>query len=353
MPTTLPTITEQWDQEFLSTWMTVRPEAIDNILQATPIMVALKEAGCMQTQVGGLEITETVRYGTSERKAIAKGDTLNQGEPELDTLARWPWRYVSAHVQRDRLDEQKNNGPEKRKDLIADRLGSARDALEQGYEDDIARTADTTERAHKYMQSIFDIVPDYATVKSGTYGQITRPTTYTDSGNGVFIPATSVTNHWWAPRYMQMVTPREINLVSNMRTLFNTISDNSKPPNLIITDQDTFELYEDFGVDKTQIVKDEGSMLVDLGFDVLRFKGKKMIWSSKLYTPTGGSSYNRVLMLNTDYIKMVYDPNMWFEMTDWKPSQLTTSRIAHILCAITTISNQLRRHGLLTSETIS
>ncbi len=80
--------------------------------------------------------------------------------------------------------------------------------------------------------------------------------------------------------------------------------------------------------------------MADLGFEVLRFNGKPMIWTPSM-------TANHMLMLTTDFMEFVYDPNMWFSMTEWKPIPLQTTRIAHILSAGNLISDQLRRHGRL------
>ena len=50
-------------------------------------------------------------------------------------------------------------------------------------------------------------------------------------------------------------------------------------------------------------------------------------------------------MLNSQYAKIKYDPNMWFDMGRFKDIPLQNERIAHIMSAITMTSDQLRRHG--------
>ena len=51
MPTTLPTLTETFDNAFTHTWYEIRPEAIDNILEATVFTMALKEYGRCPAEV--------------------------------------------------------------------------------------------------------------------------------------------------------------------------------------------------------------------------------------------------------------------------------------------------------------
>jgi len=353
MATSLPSLTRRVDDFFTNTWFEIRAEAIDNILDATNVWAALKGAGTFVRQVGGEYITRTIRYGESTRKAVKKGSTFEQGEPELKTWAKWNWKYTSAHVQRDAFDDQKNAGKFQIASLVADRLGAARDALTQGYETDLFRHTDETEAAHDYIQGLGDVVPIYAHIKTtdGTYGGITRPSAFTAEANGVYVATSTEQNPWWAPKYKALTTPKEVNLLSDMKKLYNSCANNQSPPNLIIADQTLFELYEDFAVDASQIIKDESTMLADLGFDVFRFKGKPMIWSPNAYNST--DSENMMYFLNMNFIEMVYDPNMWFDMTEWKNIPLQGVRIAHILSANNLITTQPRRHGLLTDATIS
>lgn len=347
MATTLPTFTKRIDDAFTETWYEIRAEAIDNILEASPITAILKLKGCMVPQAGGDLITRTIKYGTQTAVDVKKGDTLTQGEPELETVARWTFRTMSTHIQRDLITDRENRGKFKIKDYVAKRLQAARDAMVTLAETELtAAWAATAETTSKAMQGLNELVPPYAATDNGvgacsnTYGLIQRPVTYAASGN-VIKPATG--NTWWGPIYKAITLPLEVNLVSDMKSLYNGISNNMEPPDLILSNLTPYEAYEDFGLDMAQIVKDEGGQLVDLGFSVIRFKGKPWIWSNSIALAT----VNEVLMLNTKYIEWVYDPGMWFDMTEWKPIPLQTTRIAHLLSASNLITTQPRRHGRL------
>jgi hypothetical protein len=324
MATTLPTLTRILDDQFTHTWNEIRPEAIDNILDATPVWAALKAAGCFKVQIGGDYISRTLKYGEIDAVAVQKGDTLPMGEPALETMAMWTWRYLATHVQRAQIganSDQSNAGPSKIKDYVQTKLMAAREGMVQKFETRLLAPEVTAETG-KEIQGLNDLVPEYANRATGTYGRVAR------------------SNDWWVPKYKAVTVPSEVHLLADMRNLYNTIGDNMEMPNFLLTTQDMFELYEEFAEDKTQVVKDVAGRLVDLGFEVLRYKGKPLVWSPNM---TAGS----MLMLNTNYIEVIYDPNLWFEMSDWKPVAMQSERITHILCAINVISTQLRRHGRL------
>src|SRR5882672_3981071 len=172
MVTTLPQYIDTIDNKFINTWYDIRPQAIDNILLATPVWAAIFDK-CKTTQVGGKLIERTIKYAYGVRQAIQKGTVLNDGEIESETAAFWTWRYISAHVQRTMIDDQQNNGTYKLKSYIDQRLTAARDALVQGYETDILRT-ETTDESGLFIQSLNDILPAVGNQAVGTYGRIAR-----------------------------------------------------------------------------------------------------------------------------------------------------------------------------------
>ncbi len=338
MATTLPQYTRTLDDDFVNTWYEIRDEAIDNILNATPVWNVLFNAGSFTEQVGGEIITRTIRYGEITPEQVQKGHVMTPSEPKLETMAHWDWRYIASNIQRSVFTDQKNAGPSKIKDYVGGRITAARDGLEQKYETDL--WADfTSGEGGAGIASLNDMVPLVTNRTSSTYGKIARPSSYTDITDGVDTPDGG--NTWWGSKYYEGVQATvDIDLLSDMKKLYNALHNNQDAINLIIMDQTMFEFYEDFAIDISQIIKDETTRLADMGFEVLRFKGKPVIWSSNI-------TDQNALFLNTDWIEVVYDPQLWFDMTDWKPQAFEFDRAAQIVCAANMISTQLRRHGRL------
>ena len=319
MATTLPVFTRTIDNAFTTTWYDIKATAVDQILDATVIWALMKMKAMFKTQEGGNLIERTVRYALPPTKSIKKGSILNQGEYENRTAAFWTFRQLSAHVQRSLTDDVANRGRYRIVDYVKARTEDAMDALVQQYERDVLRT-EVTDESGQEIQSFNDIVPAYANRATGYYGKIAR------------------SNDWWQPKYLQFTAPKEINLLSNMKEFYNTVGNNQSNPDIIITDKTNYEMYEDFGLDAVQIIGTQ--KILDLGFETLKFKGKDLIWTPNI---TAGD----MLFLNSRYIEAVYDPAMWFDMTEWKTPPLQLERIAHILCRMNIISTSLRRHGRL------
>jgi hypothetical protein len=345
----LATFTKTIDNYFTETWYEIKPDAIDNILLATVIWAVLKNNGCFDEQVGGTNVEETIKYGVGPSAIpIVKGDLLGQGEVETETAAFWTFRNISTHIQRSTIQDTENNGKFQIKNYVKKRTTEAMDALKQSYETDLFNVGRTslTDESGKYLQSLNEMVPSFNNKSAGTYGGISRASNYVAGANGVQSPSGG-TNPWWGNIYKAITTPPEVNLLSDMKSLYNSIGLNQDYPDLILSSQNLFEIYEEFALDQVQIIKDQSTYLADLGFEVLRFKGNPLVWTPNISMSPSNTNKNTMTFLNTKWIKVVYDPNLWFDMTEWKPIPQQQERLAHILCRACMYSPQPRRHGRL------
>jgi hypothetical protein len=321
----------------VETWYEIREEAIDNILDATVMWLALREHNCFTPQAGGEIITRTIKYGTKTKQNIAKGKTLTQSVAKRETMAWWDWKHIAIDVNRDFFDDQKNHGPSKIKDYVTKRITGANEDIIQGMETDLFGWADG---ATDQINGLFDVVPPVSYNATGmpAWGQIADSPTRAAGTFGNI----SRTNSYWQTKTQTTPTNPEVNLRNNMATMFNSISDNVAPPNFMIADQDLYEYYEDEIMDKQQIARTSfNQTAADLGFETLTFKGKPLTWTAKL------AATDKMFFFNLDYIEMVYDPEYFFDMTEWFTTPNQLDRVAYIISAMQLIDTQPRRHGLL------
>jgi hypothetical protein len=345
---TLPELTRTIDNDFVNTWYEIRAEVIDNIMEATPLWLALNNFGSINTQVGGEFVTRTVGYGRKSTQRIQKGSNLSQSEKQTDTMGIWDWRHYIVDVNRSVIDDQKNAGEFKIKDYIGRRLEVARNALVEDLE------------TYLFQYGAYYAAPEQP---NGLYDICTPEATATLSGgnaaydafdSGVSNGGINRSNTWWRNWIMKSgetynktnknggptVAPYDLNMVADMRTGFNLATSNQESPNFILCDRNLYESYEDEAADKQQIVISQFTRtLIDLGFDGFTFKGATMTWSDKL------DGTLEMFMLNMNYVEFVYDPNMWFDMTGWKEGTNQLERVAYIMCATPgLITTQPRRH---------
>jgi hypothetical protein len=347
---TLPTLTRTIDDDFVNTWYEIRDVVIDQVSEATVLWAALKNFGCLVEQVGGEYITRTVRYGTKSTQRFSKGSVLDQSIPEIDTMARWDWRYFLVDVNRTLIDDAKNAGPYRIKSYLEARLDVAREALLHDAETYLTQWGAYYAGAAQ-PNGLYDICPQ-GTAEAAVGAGAASDSQASGTSNGNL----DRTNNWWKNWYSAddasadddtkiagaTHEPYSIGLVPDLRHIYNKINANQEPPNLILMNQDIYEQYEDEVSDKLQIVRNAFTRKAgDLGFEAITYKGATMSYSSSI-------SENHVFLLNMNHIELPYDPDVWFSPTNWKesPNQLESVMfIASMTPGL--ITAQPRRHGCM------
>jgi hypothetical protein len=320
---------------------------INQVTQATIFWAALKNFGCLKTQVGGEYVTRSVRYGEKSTQRFGKGSTLDQSVKDLDTMARWDWRYFLVDVNRSLVDDAKNAGPYRIKSYLTARLEAAREALVQDLESYVTQYGVYYDAPYQ-PNGLYDIVPLGAAETSGSSNSDSQ-SSGTSNGN------INRTNNWWKNWYSADSAtasdttkiagatnpPYALNLTSDLRHIYNKVNAQQEPPNFILMDQDIYESYEDEVMDKLQIVRNAFTRQAgDLGFEAITFKGATMSYSSKL------ASTKHVFLLNMNHVELVYHPSVWFDATDWKGTSNQLESVMYIVCMTPgLITAQPRRHG--------
>lgn len=355
---TLPQWTKTLDDDFVNTWYEIRADVIDNVKNATVFTAALEDAGCFKTQVGSDIVTRTVGYGEKATQRFDRGTVLTQEVVPTDTMAEWNWRFFTVDANRSLVEDAKNAGKFQIKSYVARRLEVARNALVKDLEKYLTQWGGAY-NAPQQMQGLYDINP-MATAESAAGAPFADTENASDAyDSGTSNGKISRANTWWRNWTMENgatassatqdalfnagpTTPSyAINLVPNMRHLFNKVRANQEAPTFILTDQDIYEAYEDEAQDKQTIVQSSFTKkAIDLGFDAFTYKGATMSYSSLL------SGTLHVHLLNLNHVEMVYNPNLWFDMGEWKSTPNQFERVAYIVCMATgLITDQPRRHG--------
>lgn len=110
-------------------------------------------------------------------------------------------------------------------------------------------------------------------------------------------------------------------------------------PNIILSGQTPYEYYEAFSVDTHLRVTN--TRLAESGFDNQTYKGIPMVWSPAI-------ANTRMYFLNTKFLRFVYDPIAYFDMTEWKPiPEQPGDRAAQILLVGCLTTNRRRVHGVI------
>lgn len=315
------TLSEALDNLYTTTWQNMKKEVTDQIFDATPFWFWLKEGGRLKTLQGGRFITEPLRYAKSDRVTfIGRGGTVTLSDQEFLTDAVYDWKYLVDSIVRFGVDDQKNRGKNRIISLMNSKLDNSRDSLVDKMEEVLFGT--NTSNSLQFL-GLQNLVPDDPTA-SVTVGGINQ-NTYS----------------WWQSQTKDMTgLSFAINGQPEMRTMLNDCGQNQNQDktDIIVSGQTPYEYYEDGVLEQKRIVNKK---LGDAGFENIQFKGVPMIWSPRC-------AATRMYFLNTKFLWFVYDPMMFFDMTEWKsiPDQVN-DRAAQIITAGELITNRRRVQGIL------
>lgn len=315
------TLTETLDNLYTSTWQNMKSTLIDNIFDASPFYWWLKNNGGIENVEGGRFITEPIRYAKNDVISwIGKGDAVSLNDVEFMTIANYDWRYLVGSLVRFGIDDQQNRGRNQIINFATAKIENMKDSL-----------IDTLETA------LFQGAGSKTTGVDGLQLLVADDPTAAASPGG--IPQNTQT--WWRNQTSNLTgVSFATSGVDRMRTLLNNALNNLRNdrPNIVLTHQTPYEYYEDAVFDKYRVVDNK---LADAGFMNQTFKGIPMTWSPKCAS-------TRMYFLNTKFIKLVIDPMMNFDMTEWKaiPDQ-PNDRAAQIVTACQLITSRRRVHAVL------
>ena len=314
-------LTEAIDNLYTSTWQHMKGGAIDNIFDATPFWFWLKDKGKLKPQSGGRHILEPLEYAKNDGvKFLGKGGTVSLNDREFLTEALYDWRYLVAPLVRFGVDDQVNRGKTKLLNLVTAKLSNAENSLVDTLETTLAADVGAAGGAFDGLQHLVQDDPTSST----TVGGINQST-----------------NSWWQNQKHSLTgVSFATSGVDEMRTMLNEVTNNrlKDRTDIILCGQTPFEYYEDAALGKLEI---QNTKLAELGFDHQTFQGIPMVWSPEC-------ANTRMYFLNTNFLSFVYDPAMFFDMTEWKaiPEQVN-DRAAQIATACTTTTSRRRVQGVI------
>jgi len=315
-----PSRTETLDDLYTAVWNNRKKAVTDNIFNATPTYFLMKKKGGIKLDgTGGRYLEIPLAYAKNETvTSLDRGDTISISDTKFLTVAQYEWRFVAGSVVRYYTDDAKNKSKQAHLNLANAKVDNLERSMIDKFEEFLF--ADGTGNGGKDPNGFGNIID--LTPATGTVGNIN-----------------SANYSWWRNQMSAATGAASVYLLTDMRTVFNncTKGQAADVPDAIVTDQTSYELYEDEVMEQKQIVNKD---MADAMFDSVTFKGKPVIWSN---AATAGYMY----FLNFKYIGLNVDPDINMTMTEWKviPNQL--DRVAQIVWKGNTIASRRASLGLL------
>lgn len=280
------------------------PNLVDNIYESSALLTMLREDGMVIE--GGTKIVQPVTYAKNTARGGYVGmEPHDVSEPETRTAAQYDYGdyYVSLVVSG--KDERQVNGD----NAVISLMNAKFQEAEMSMKDQLANDL--------FTGSTY-IVGLNTAIGTGTYGGIAGGT-YTWWQSGVDETAHTATNM------------KDSSNASYIHTLFRTAWDACKhlgeKPNLIVTSQTVYDIYEQtLQVNARYPKTARGEFLADAGFDVLEFRGIPLVVDDFCASGTNSACY----FLNTKFMPFYFHPMNNFRMTPWKVPTNADGRIAQL-----------------------
>lgn len=237
-------------------------------------------------------------------------------------MAYEDWKYVAVTVMRFGTEDQKNRGKAAVINYAERKLNAAERSLTEEFER-VCFADGSGINEPNGLQNLVAAAPT-----TGTVHGLNR-----------------ATYSWWRNGTKTATGAFSVYGISDMRNCLNTMTKYSKnevKDIFMLTDQTTYEAYEDELLDYLRI---SNTKMTDLGFDNLQFKGRPITWS-----PSAPSA--KIYFLNPTYFGLEMDSEYFMQMTDWKsiPDQVN-DRVAQILCTMNLVCYRPIAQSILTGIT--
>lgn len=339
MPATSRTIT--YDALLTSTLDNYRDKLTDNIFASNVLLAAIKAEGGYETREGGDKIKVPLMYGKTPVASYSGYDVLDTTPADGMTSGFWDWRQISTPIAISRIEERKNSGQAQLFDLLKAKIQQAEMSIAEEINYQLhgktpsSGTAFSAGNSGKDLDPLPHIVPKDPTA-SVTVGNVNQST-----------------NSWWRSRSIDgstngasatdsgAVTGFDLNtwteLFMALRSGYNFASRGSGgAPNMVLTDQRGFEIFEAGLADKTRYTQvSKGS----LAFDNIMYKaGCPMYWDemtadleNAVDHTSASFATSTYYLLNTKYLKFIVDSQTNFMTTPFTKPENQDAKVAHIM----------------------
>lgn len=311
------------DTELSATLHNRRAEVVDNIFKKGVFLNALRRYSAVDTLDGGLEIVQPLRFAKNTTVGSFDGyDLLDTTPQDVLTSVRYPWAQDYATITISMVEEKKNQGRGRLLNLLNQKIDDAETSARDLLNTQLLATAPASGSKDPIsLQEIVQSVPTSSPARVASIGNI--------SGTA---------QSWWRNR----ATNGGAFSVSDMNTMYNSVSDGSDFPQFILTGQTVFEYYENSQVGQ---IRYSDTKMADAGFMNLLFKQTPIGWD-----PLIGIS-DSMFFLNFRHLQLKVMQGVDFMTTDFIEPDNQAAKTAKILFMGNLCCVARRRQGTLFSIT--
>jgi len=252
----------------------IKSTVTDNIFKSNALLDKLKAKGRIIQETGGLAFAEILLYNPNDTIQFQSITGIINTNPQQHTeRAFYTCKNISGSIVFTVKEELENRGNPRLFDILETKTNAAMST----FVDQIGTSlyGDGTEMNGQSFGGLQLLIADDPTI--GTVGGIDR-----------------ATNAWWRNQVKSIgASPTSAQLVTGMTQLMTQCQVQSgKTPDLIITDSNYYNLYQEYLQDKYQNTQ---TVIGDTGYTQLKFQGANLVLDPKCPT-------NRMYFINTNHL---------------------------------------------------
>lgn len=332
-----------------STLRILKDEEVDNLYKSTPLLDSIRKQGGVETVDGGSKLDRPLILAEhSTITQLSSGyEPINLSAADVLRVQSYEFQNATIPIIITKVEEMANKGPRALVDVAQARMKAAMGQFKREYEKALVANSSTvltnlsslngTAASGKATDGFFENQAFGS--QTNSVGGITK-SSFPDDFQHQLAEITTFT----AGGTETIDALTEIYVEAQLRTPDGTA------PNLILVSPDLFKKY------KAQLYNNQrfvDANTLDGGQMQLSFHGAALIPSPVMVslaagnTSAGDPASIAAYVLNTKYIKLVYDSDGDFEMTDFMDATGYASRYAYIFCRMQMVVDHLASQGLI------
>jgi|ERR1700741_4381302 len=322
----------------------------DNISKSNPFFYKIKENGMYTDEDGGVAIQIPLLYGLSQADTYSGYDVLNTDPTDGITNAFFDWSQMAVPISISRLEERQNAQSHRMVKLLETKMMQAETGIKEFFAKQLLQ-------GNALKGGSTNIYDPYVSIRNGSYGIDPLPKLIANDPTSSSVQPTvgninQSTSSWWR----NQVTTSSLTTSSSPTAflleadhLYNNCSKGSGgPPDLILTDQRTFEMWRAAYYDKYRRTADSDK---NYPFENFRFNRATVMWDEfmpDVYSNSTTITYGAAYFINTKNCSVVYDKESNFINTPFVKPANQDAKVAHILWMGNTCINNRRKLGVWT-----
>lgn len=318
----------------------------DNISKSNAFWYMIQQNGMYLPVNGGFNIAFPLVYALGQFDWYDGYDKLNTDPTDGITTAFFDWRQASSPISISRKEERQNSSEDRIIDLVQAKIMQSELGIKEGINRSLLQGS--------FASGGTSLFANATSPANGSLGleplfQLVNPMTAGSQGNPVVGNINYQTSTWWQNQSLSSALTNAslptAFLLEATRAYNNAAKGPGGPPDLILVDQTTYELWNAVYY---QVYRRQADSDNNFPFENIKFHNAILTWDefvpdvkNNTTDPLGG--LGTALFINSKFFAVKYDSESNFVATPFVKPADQDAKVAHILWMGNTVVSNRRK----------